>query len=36
MILTQQELDEELDDLFDTIRRKSSIRPPIEIEKILL
>ncbi|HHG1224449.1 TPA: hypothetical protein ACPUKL_005353, partial [Klebsiella pneumoniae] len=35
MILTQQELDEELDDLFDTIRRKSSIRPPIEIEKNL-
>lgn len=32
----QQELDEELNNLFDTIRKKSSIRPPIEIEKTLL
>lgn len=31
----QQELDEELNNLFDTIRKKSSIRPPIEIEKNL-
>ncbi|MFK3661998.1 hypothetical protein ACI2I2_16005 [Scandinavium sp. NPDC088450] len=34
-MITQQELDEELNDLFDTIRRKSSIRPPIEIDKNL-